>query len=522
MATNYSGFAEGFQGGFGLMSDAFDKAKLRDIQEQEREDMARYRLDQTNLQRDQLEEDKRAKTLEEERLSRQMELDAEARKRADELAGRTRGIQETQASTANLQAQAAKDAAEAARADEIRERTIEEHAVLTNELIGLADLPPEQRNLPQNVARVNQILDVLKGSQFYDPSTALRANMEEYNSEITGILEKIQSGADIGPGDITAGVKAAITEGLAVRNARFVGSTITPEDFPQAPASAAGGTILDVHVHDLSVSSGTAANQQTGAAAVAGQIKAKVAVKYRTKDGQIGYYYPDLTNNRSASGGTPFSADLGELGQAYAGRATMMAELRANPRFKELVDERLMDRDHGGKDKFNNTLDTITKTIIDELGTLESGVVGDGLDATLTSQYGPQYGGIVQVGEDARDLENNVQALRERVRERLLYGRPVKSEIEKSDAFVSQVRDGLRGVSIGTGERTTKTIRGGRKVSSEERMQSLEDFLGVPIDSLSSQQLVILNDLFEADGSITTENQARLVRFRDTQIVRDS
>ena len=180
-----------------------------------------------------------------------------------------------------------------------------------------------------------------------------------------------------------------------------------------------------------------------------------------------------------------------------------------------------MDRDHGGKDKFNKTLDNVTTTIITELKKLESGVVGDGLDATLTSQYGPQYGGIVQVGEDARDLENNVQALRERVRERLLYGRPVKSEIERSDAFISQVKDGLRNVSLGTGERETKTARGLRKVSSGERMQSLEDFLGVSIDSLSSQQLVILNDFFESDGSITAENQARLARFRDTQIVRE-
>ena len=519
MATNYSGFAEGFQGGFGLMTDAFDRARLRDIQEQEREDMARYRLDQTNLQRDQLEEDKRATTLQEERLSRQMELDAEDRARDDELAGRTRDIQEQQATTAGINAQAAADAAEAARQDEIRERTIQEHAVLTNELLSLADLPPEQRNLPQNVARIDEILDVLKGSQFYDPSKALRANMEEYNAEITAVLTKLQNGEAIGPGDITAGVRAAITEGLSVNNARFVGSTITPEDFPQAPASAAGGTILDVHVHDVSFASGTPGTEQTQA--VAGQLKAKVAVKYRTKDGQIGYYYPDLTNNRASTKGTPFTASLSETAQAYAGRATMMSELKANPRFKELVDERLMDRDHGGKDKFNKTLDNVTTTIITELKKLESGVVGDGLDATLTSQYGPQYGGIVQVGEDARDLENNVQALRERVRERLLYGRPVKSEIERSDAFISQVKDGLRNVSLGTGERETKTARGLRKVSSGERMQSLEDFLGVSIDSLSSQQLVILNDFFESDGSITAENQARLARFRDTQIVRE-
>ena len=328
MATNYSGFAEGFQGGFGLMTDAFDRARLRDIQEQEREDMARYRLDQTNLQRDQLEEDKRATTLQEERLSRQMELDAEDRARDDELAGRTRDIQEQQATTAGINAQAAADAAEAARQDEIRERTIQEHAVLTNELLSLADLPPEQRNLPQNVARIDEILDVLKGSQFYDPSKALRANMEEYNAEITAVLTKLQNGEAIGPGDITAGVRAAITEGLSVNNARFVGSTITPEDFPQAPASAAGGTILDVHVHDVSFASGTPGTEQTQA--VAGQLKAKVAVKYRTKDGQIGYYYPDLTNNRASTKGTPFTASLSETAQAYAGRATMMSELKAN------------------------------------------------------------------------------------------------------------------------------------------------------------------------------------------------
>jgi hypothetical protein len=521
MATNYSGFAEGFQGGFGLMTDAFDRARLRDIQEQERQDMAKYRLDQTQLERERNEETKRAAQADEAYRTQQLEFDAADRARDDALASRTRDIQEQQATTAGITAQAAADAAEAARQDEIRERTIQEHAVLTNELLSLADLPSEQRNLPQNVARIDEILDVLKGSQFYDPSKALRANMEEYNTEITAVLTKLQSGEDIGPGDITPGVRAAITEGLSVNNARFVGSTITPEDFPQAPASAAGGTILDVHVHDVSFASGTPGTAQ--APAVAGQLRAKVAVKYRTKDGEIGYYYPDLTNNRSSTQGTPFTATLSETAQAYAGRATMMSELKANPRFKELVDERLMDRDHGGKDKFNSTVDEVTKTIITELKKLEGGVVGDDFDVTMGKDYGPKYGGIVQVGEDARDLENNVQGIRERVRERLLYGRPVRTEIERSDAYISDIKEGLRTKvqPIGTGERQKKLNSRGREIYSTEASQNLEAFLGVSLDSLTSQQLVILNDFFESDGSLTLENEKKLERFRDTQIVRE-
>jgi hypothetical protein len=517
MATNYSGFAEGFQGGFGLMSDAFDKRRLRDIQEQEREDMAKYRLDQTGLERDRLAEQKRSNEASETAASLAADRANEADIRADELRKKELGVLDTnaatagvKANTASVSAQAAADAAAAERAEAAREQKIQEDALLTNELIGLAEMAPEERALPQNAARVDEIIEALSGSQFYDPSKALRPDMSQYNQEIAGVMTKIASGEEIAPGDITPGVRAAITEGLSVNNAKFVGSKITADAFPQAPASAAGGTILDVHVHDVTVASGTPAQQ--GGQATPGQLKAKVAVKYRTANGTIGYYYPDLTNNRTGSGGTPFSVSLDEAGQAYAGRST-------NPRFKELVEERLITRDHGGSTEFNDQVEKMTETIIEELKSLET--VGAGMDDLLTSQYGPKFGGIVQVGEDAQDLANNVLSVRERVRERLLYGRSVRSEIERSDAFVSKVKEGLRSQiqPIGTGQQTARTVRGGRKVASGEVTQNIEQFLGVSLDDLSSQQLVMLNEFFEPDGSITDENKAKLIEFKAKQIV---
>lgn len=524
MATNYSGFAEGFQGGFGLMSDAFDKRRLRDIQEQEREDMAQYRLDQTGIERDRLAEQKRSNEASETAASLAADRANEADIRADELREKELGVLKTnaatagvKANTASVSAQAAADAAAAERAEAAREQKIQEDALLTNELIGLAEMSPEERALPQNAARVDEIIEALSGSQFYDPSKALRPDMSQYNQEIAGVMTKIASGEEIAPGDITPGVRAAITEGLSVNNAKFVGGKISAEAFPQAPASAAGGTILDVHVHDVTVASGAPAQQ--GGQATPGQLKAKVAVKYRTANGTIGYYYPDLTNNRTGSGGTPFSVSLDEAGQAYAGRSTMMSELRGNPRFKELVEERLIKRDHGGSAEFNGQVEKMTETIIEELKSLET--VGAGMDDLLTSQYGPKFGGIVQVGEDAQDLANNVLSVRERVRERLLYGRSVRSEIERSDAFVSKVKEGLRSQiqPIGTGQQTARTVRGGRKVASGEVTQNIEQFLGVSLDELSSQQLVMLNEFFEPDGSITDENKAKLIEFKAKQIV---
>jgi len=129
--------------------------------------------------------------------------------------------------------------------------------------------------------------------------------------------------------------------------------------------------------------------------------------------------------------------------------------------------------------------------------------------------------GIVQVGEDAQDLANNVLGVRERVRERLLFGRSVKSEIERSDAFVSRVRNGLRTQiqPIGTGQRQARVNSRGRKVTAGEVTQGIEEFLEVSLDDLSSQQLVILNEFFEPDGSITDENKARLIEFKAKQIV---
>ena len=148
-----------------------------------------------------------------------------------------------------------------------------------------AGLPAEQRNSQQNLARIDFLIKELTGSQF-DPSKALSGDVEAYNAEITALLNRIQSGEEIMAGDISAGARAAMTEGLTVNNARFVGSKISAEAFPQAPASAAGGTIMDVTIHDVSISSGTPANPETGQAAVAGQLQAKVAVKYKLKMGK--------------------------------------------------------------------------------------------------------------------------------------------------------------------------------------------------------------------------------------------
>ena len=515
MATNYSGFAEGFQGGFGLMSDAMDRARLRDIQEQERKDMAKYRLDQTNLEREKFDETKRANLVSEKAAEDQRIADNEARTADQE-------IRAMQAKTEQIRREREKAIsdeqiaqAERDRKDKEKEERLQLHAEYTNELIGLAELPAEQRNSSQNLARIDFLIEELTDSQFFDPSKALSGDVEAYNAEITALLNRIQSGEEIKAGDISAGARAAMTEGLTVNNARFVGSKITAEVFPQAPASAAGGTIMDVTIHDVSITSGTQANPETGQAAVAGQLQAKVAVKYKTKDGKIGYYYPDLTDNRDGTG-SPFSISLNEAAQAYAGRARMIGDLKANPKFKELVEERLIDRDHGGIDKFNSTVKTMTETILTELENAEQ--VGSNIDDVLSEQ-GPNYGGILQVGEDAQDLINNVQALRERVRERLLYGRKTTSKIEKSDAFLNQTRSALKTVSVGSGERVATTDRRGRKVTAGEAMQSLEEFLGAPIDSLSAQQIVQINDFFESDGSITPENMAKLRRFRDTQIV---
>jgi len=516
MATNYSGFAEGFQGGFGLMSDAMDRARLRDIQEQEREDMANYRLDQTNLEKEKFAETKRANQLAETRAEEQRIADNEARTADQE-------IRRMQAENLKLQREREKAAtdeniarAERERKDKEKEERLELHAEYTNELIGLADLPAEQRNSAQNLERIDFIIKELTGSQFFDPSTALSGDVESYNAEITALLNRIQSGEEINAGDISAGARAAMTEGLTVNNARFVGSKISAEAFPQAPASAAGGTIMDVTIHDVSITSGTPANPETGQAAVAGQLQAKVAVKYKTKDGKIGYYYPDLTDNRDGTG-SPFSISLNEAAQAYAGRARMIGDLKANPKFKELVDERLIERDHGGIDKFNSTVKTMTDTIITQLEKAET--VGTDIDSVLSKQ-GPNYGGILQEGEDAQDLINNVQALRERVRERLLYGRTTTSKIERSDAFLNQTRSALKTVSVGSGERVATTNRRGRKVTAGEAMQGLEEFLGTSIDNLSAQQVVQINEFFSSDGSITPENMARLREFRDTQIVK--
>ena len=134
MATNYSGFAEGFQGGFGLMSDAMDKARLRDIQEQERKDMAKYRLDQTNLEREKFDETKRANLVSETAAEEQRIADNEARtedQRIRAMRAETSGFEERE----KLATEETIAAAERKRQDEEEER-LQLHAGYTNELMG--------------------------------------------------------------------------------------------------------------------------------------------------------------------------------------------------------------------------------------------------------------------------------------------------------------------------------------------------------------------------------------------------
>lgn len=525
MATNYSGFAEGFQGGFGLMSDAFDKSRLRDIQEQERKDMAEYRIGQQGLDREKLAEQKRSNEASESAASLAATRAEEAKIRADALEKQRLGILDlnakaagVKAGTADTVAQAAADAAKAERDSAEKDALAEEHALLTQELYRISKLPPEQRNLPQYTARTDEILGELEGSNFYNPSNSMRADMGSYAQEIGGLMSRISAGEAIEKGDVSANVRAGITEAFNIANARYVGSTITPEDFPMAPSNAEGGTILSVTVHDVEIVSGTPATLAPMATpAAAGQLKAKVAVKYKDKNGTVGYYYPDLTNGRSGTNNTPFNITLDNAAQVVAGKSMMYSDLQADPTFREHVENRIIETKKGGVKAFNDENETMLKTILGELREIASttGTVGTDTDSLLMQDHGPKYGGIIEVGEDAQDLINNVDDLKAKIRERNLYGRSMRSEIERSDGFLKNARNGLAALQVGLGRvKPTLNFYGGRNIVSKEPTSGLEEFLGRSMDELTDQQVVNLNDMFESDGSISPENRARLDRFK--------
>ena len=158
-------------------------------------------------------------------------------------------------------------------------------------------------------------------------------------------------------------------------------------------------------------------------------IGGMMAVITRDSDGQVGLYFPDLTDARDPSSGDALDLTLGEVSQVVAGGAYTRQALNQNPMFQRYTDDALIQLKYGDN-KGDTGQEEYSQIVQRELEEIMKAAEAD-------ADRDPF--GYVQQGEDLKDLAYNQQeVLRQRIADKYLRGISPVSTGELVEEFLQQ------------------------------------------------------------------------------------
>lgn len=253
-----SGFAEGFQGGFGLVQDYFDSKKKDRRYEDEQAFTRQKYQDELNLKRDELAETRRANQWKEDFDTRQQDILATqtdtaattqdrlllAEQRAGLDAEDRRETNELNRKKAQFELTQQEELAGEIQENRTNNELLMESAQLTSKLFNyfessIADGsydPAEGRRLLEEVRASGKTAGAAANLDFEGQlSPSVYGSIEAFAAEI----EKMRSGEDV---DVNAVLDMANLAILRGNNEMGVGATITEDSHPNAPARVQDGS----------------------------------------------------------------------------------------------------------------------------------------------------------------------------------------------------------------------------------------------------------------------------------------
>ena len=340
-----------------------------------------------------------------------------------------------------------------------------------------ADLETRTRLKPMADAALKQ----LKGSTNINLDSLASMDLDAYDSAYMEMLSGLQTGQLERIDNVQM---ATLTDMIGLDNTRSIGKTITREDFPSAPPEFEGHTIVDITGHDAAFVEGN-------------KIRGELAVKLRSPDGELNYYYPDLTEYRG--GNTPqLLIDANDGMQKFGGTSLMYANLKNNPIFMQYIDDGKVD-EKGGSEKVDEAVQARVDQVENTLKASRDAVI----DSVFIDNNDLHY--LVKPGDDIAELLNNMGIVYERARNNYLYGTSTQDKVDDARSFSTKLRELMPNVQVDTGDRSLKSSgAGGRNTVRGNGVVALTDLIGESnMQKLGANQMAYLNAMITSPDDLT-------------------
>ena len=482
-------FAEGFAGGFGLMSDFYDS---KNKQELAAEELASDKMYREGLLRD------REETREIER-KRGLRLD---------------NIAETQAGTARINAETARqnalneankwnpdgsekisaldqaniDAAGARQSASEAKRDLAEFNLDKQELESL-----NNRNATHltNLSALAKALDreglaayieankedifndrsFLSGLKLHDP------RRPGFHARISEDIKQIAQGAMQDPNFKMSDESIAGFSALFRGNANnYIGKTLDAS-FQNAPESLHGGVVTDSFISDIKSS--------------ANGVTADVSVEVEMPNGDIQYYTAPMTRNASELDTELTSITMDEGIMSIAATQGAMDFLKEDPVIQNQIEIAYMTQRFGSPKEFQDRVTTETNKIITYLTSEETRVTGATTVGDIDFLTDQGFEPTMTVGE----LMSNQAAIREKVSENLLYGISPVTKKREADKFIGDIKSALPGTRYAvtaTGAAMAPRMKGRTSAGDSGLLSNLIDG---GVENLTNNQMIDLYNM---------------------------
>jgi len=307
-----------------------------------------------------------------------------------------------------------------------------------------------------------------EGQGIFDISNIVLESSINADQQIGGFMRDVAAGKDP---VMSPQVKQAFTQVLGLNTSKAIGRQVD-SGFVNAPSMMQGNgwVVAGQSLWDAGITGDS----------VTGTLVVEVANP--NNPSETSFYFPPLTDARSAGSSDPMRLSIEDTMQAAAGAAFMLRDV--GTKTKPLVTQAMIQSKYGddkgdnGVAKFNETVEKIVET--------NRKAIATGGNVSILQGADPDF---LKLSRDQMQTPEQMDAMRERVKEGLLFGNKNRSINERASRWLVETESALKGAVIEDGT--------GRKGSAGRTLGDV-----IPAEGWNPQIISALNMHFNEDGTL--------------------
>lgn len=509
MARGLGGFAEGFQGGFGLVND-FYAQKSRDKYQDE---ISKYRQDSLQVER----EEGIRQGKHEDRMFGEQVKETDFARETKRIAG------ETAASTAEYQRGMTELSAEGALLDQEgrnadKKLRLIERGILESkqdEIDRLAKEAQRQELDARNGRHLQNLTDLGGEGRHSEMLEYLQKNPEifstegtinlpdhlnpdndMFNASLLGVLKDI-AGGELNNSDYTLPPEALAAIGNLINQdkKKHIGQTIGPQHV-NAPKSYHGMVITDSGISNAR----TGRKAEDGADGDTGkkgdfELQFDAWVQVRDSDGAPHYYTAAVTENGDVTKTRAQGISMETGSQALAGMVGLSTHLQQNPLVRSAVEETIKIRRFGSLAKYETHVADRIDKLVAQYKKIEK-------DVNTNDHEGLVYQGFG--GMTMGELFADKAMVKRKIEHNAIYGPPKTGGIIRARNYAEKVAEAVP-------KFTYKAMPSqGSKMGRRRLEGGIGDLIEGGVEVLTDQQMLEINQLVGESGEFSGDSLTRL------------